>query len=314
MDNSHLTYLLYALLGICIFCFFYLLIGMLHEKGLSQRLARVLNRKYEIAVNYTADVEHKLSTLEMLHLKYIERSFVQKYIPFLGLKMLFTVSFIGFGYAFYALYPYLRNVLTCFLFSAIIAYIPFIVLEVMSNVQADKSRRDITAFLSGLRTWSNVKADIVYVFEKTSQETEGALGHHARAMVSQIKGGLDHKIALEIFRAKIGSPYFDMVILNISHAYTNQGDLTRLFAKLEKEAYRLEQGFNKRMYKTLHDRIMLSFLMGTTLLVALNLLVRNEAVRQIYISTPSGQVVLSISTMLFALGVYKQFKITEYKH
>lgn len=260
------------------------------------------------------DLELQLSFIDKLHIKYIERSGIRLKFPFFSIYWLFSINLITFVGVFYKFMPYLSNIITASIVAGLISYLPYIFLDLMGNFQSEKVRSEITAYTTSLRTWSNVNSDIVYIFEKASEDTKGMLGVHGKEMVMQIRNGLQPELGMNIMKVKVGNPYFDTFMLNISHAFSNTGDLIKLLYKLEREAFKLEQAFEKRKYRTLHDRIIIFGLMLTTLGIALNLIMFNEVIRNIYINTLGGQIVLTIVMGCFATGVYKMFKITEFNH
>ena len=206
------------------------------------------------------------------------------------------------------------NIVTASILASILAAIPLMLLDLRAKIVSESARREVYSYVSALKAWSNVKSDIIYIFDKASQDAAGPLGNFSRQMVAQIRGGLPAEVALEILRLKVNNQYFDTLILNISQAFTNQGDLTKLLSNLEKEAFRLERAYNTRKIKTLMDRTMVFLLLMVTLTIAIYLLTTNESVRMMFVLKPSGQIVLAIASIIFALGVFMQFKITEFNH
>ncbi|MBE0451619.1 MAG: type II secretion system F family protein [Clostridia bacterium] len=259
-------------------------------------------------------IEVKMDWLDKFQLKYIERSNLKDVLPFANVQLLIVLLISIFVGSALIIFPILKSFLTSILFSFIFANIPLILLDLRSKQMSEKSRREIYGYVSSLRAWSHVQANILYIFEKASEDTLGVLSTYTKQMVAQIKSGLSAEMAMEILRMKVNNQYFDTVMLNMTHAFANQGDISSLLAKLESEASKLEKAYNQRKIKTLLDRTLVFGMMVGILIVLLMILAQNETARHLYIEEPSGRIVLTVASLIYTAGVMMLLKITNFEH
>lgn len=270
--------------------------------------------KYSLYSDSIKGVDIKMDALDKFHLKYIERPQLKQYIPFANVYLIIVIMILILVFSSALIVPIVGNIVTALVLGGIASSIPLMILDLMGKQMSEKARREVYNYISSLRTWSNVKSDILYIFEKASDDVIGPLSTHTKQMVVQIRNGLSADVALEILRLKVNNQYFDTVVLNMTQAFQNQGNLTKLLSKLEQEAFSLEMAYNNRKFKTLADRIQVFGLMLGTLLVAIYLIGTNESVRNAFVLTMSGQLIFLICSIAFAFGVFLQFKITEFDH
>jgi len=282
--------------------------------AIKSNISRSTDIKYSHYSVSSKGIDIKMDAIDKFHLKYIERTDLKQLIKFANVYMIWLVMAIIFITSIILFIKIVYNIVTASILASILAAIPLMLLDLRAKIVSESARREVYSYVSALKAWSNVKSDIIYIFDKASQDAAGPLGNFSRQMVAQIRGGLPAEVALEILRLKVNNQYFDTLILNISQAFTNQGDLTKLLSNLEKEAFRLERAYNTRKIKTLMDRTMVFLLLMITLTIAIYLLTTNESVRMMFVLKPSGQIVLAIASIIFALGVFMQFKITEFNH
>lgn len=284
------------------------------QTSIARNLSKSTDIKYSQYSASNKGIEIKMDAIDKFHLMYIERTNLKQIVGFANVYLVWLAMITLFFVSFIVLVKIVFSAVTATILAAIVASVPLMLLDLRAKHVSEKSRREIYSFVSSLRTWSNVKSDIIYIFEKASQDSAGPLGIFSKQMVTQIRGGLPPEVALEIFRLKVNNQYFDTLILNISQAFINQGDLTKLLINLEKEAFRLERAYNNRKMKTLLDRGMVFVLFISTLSIAIYLLTTSDSVRDMFVLRPSGQLVLTFASLAFAVGVFFQFKITEFDH
>lgn len=280
------------------------------QKALSQN--REINyRKY---LNKGSSIHFEINTLDRWTLRFIERSYVKKYIPFLNIYIVLTMVVILFITVFSYVLNVIPNIIATITLSSIVASLPLLLLELLGKYMSEKARQDLYTYVSTMRSWAGVKQDIIFIFQKTAESLSGPLAAHTKAMVIQIRGNLDPEVAMEILKIKVSNKHFDTFILNMSETYRNQGDLLKLLEKLEREFYDLEEAFNSRKMKTLFDRNVLMIFMFFTLAITYGMISNNEGARALFFHTPVGQIVFSVCSLFFAIGVYWQFKVTDFKH
>lgn len=268
---------------------------------------------YYRIINSNRNVKFEITLLERINFRYIERSNIKEIVPFATIYILVFFCICIFLVSMTFLLPSIRNLISAVILSGIVAIIPLMLLDVRAKAMSERARRDLFSFVSNLRVWSQTKSDLLYIFDKASQD-EGPLARYSGHMVAQIRKGLSEQQALELFRMKVNNEYFDTFILNITQAFINQGDIVKLLFKLEREAARLEKAYNDRKIKTLMDRMMVLGLMIGTLAIAIFLLTGNDSVRRVYVDSFAGQVVLSVASVFFALGVALMTRVTKFDH
>ncbi|MBI9013847.1 MAG: type II secretion system F family protein [Clostridiales bacterium] len=289
-----------------------------NTKKLKNSFTDLLNKDREVnynkyySVNRGVDVD--MGKLDEMQMHFIERSNIKQYIPFMNLYLLLFILSMVFVISTVMMLPVVGNIITASILAAVVSSVPLMILDLLGKQMSERARRDLYTYISTLKSWANMKSDIVFIFDRTAQGVTGPLSSHTRQMVAQIKAGLPADVALELLRLKVNNQYFDTFILNISQAFDNQGDLVKLLAKLEKEAFKLEKAYNDRKIRTLLDRTLVFGFMIVTLIIAVSLLYGNETVRDTFVDTTGGQIVLALSTLVFALGIFLQFRITNFEH
>jgi hypothetical protein len=309
------------LISIGILIFSIMLVSSLFNQKVNQlrhTFTDILQQQREVNyshyVNSNRGVQIEMNLLDKFQMKFIERTNMKHYISFMNVYIVIVIISVIFLFSTILIVPIVGNWITAIILGSIVASIPLLGLDLLSKSISERSRRDLYSYISTLRTWANVKADIIFIFSKVASDFDGPLAKHTEQMVTQLKSGLDPEIAMEILRMKVNNPYFDTFILNVTHAFTNQGDLVKLLSKLEKEAFRLERAYHDRKMKTLMDRVMVFGFMIVTLVLSLSLLAGNSSIRTVFVESSTGQVVLSVAFIAFAIGLFNQFKITSFEH
>ncbi len=314
-----------ALIELMIYAMFFivaiLLVKLITDSktsNLSHFFKDLINNDRKINVNQfyasSRGVEIEMNMLDKFHLQYIERTSIKAIIPFMNVGVLIAILLTCFLACMTVLLPVVGNIITATILSAILSSIPLMLLDLRGKMMSERARRDLYTYISTLKSWANMKTDMLFIFSKTAEGSTGPLATHTRQLVVQIKSGLSPQVALELMRLKVNNHYFDTFILNVSQAFENQGDIVALLSKLEKEAFRLEKAFNDRKIRTLLDRALVFGFMIVTVLIAVYMLVSNVAVRATFVDSVPGQIVLAVSSTLFAIGVVMLFRITKFEH
>ncbi len=288
------------------------------SRQLREDFSKALNQDREINyrkyLNKGSSVQFEISTLDRWTLRFIERSYVKRFIPFMNIYILLTSITLLFILSYTYVVQLIPNLLAVLVVASIVASIPLLILELLGKHMSDRARQDLYTYVSTMHGFARTRSDINFIFLKTAEAMEGPLSNHTKVMVAQIKGNLDPEVAMEILKMKISNKHFDTFMLNMIEAYKNQGDLESLLGKLETEFFRLEEAYNSRKMKTLFDRNLLMAFMLVTLLVTIGMVTTNDKARYLFFNTFGGQVIFTISALCFAVGMFWQFKITDFKH
>lgn len=288
------------------------------SKQLRESFSKALNQDREINyrkyLNKGSAIQFEINTLDRWTLRFIERSYVKRVLPFMNIYILLTTVAILFILAYTFVVQLIPNFIAVLIVSGIVASLPMLILEMLGKVMSDRARQDLYTYVATMHGFARTRSDINFIFSKTAETMTGPLSVHTKVMVAQIKANLDPEIAMELLKMKISNNHFDVFMLNIMEAYKNQGDLVSLLAKLETEFFRLEEAYNSRKMKTLFDRNLLMGFMLMSLTVTMGMVTTNERARFLFFETIEGQYIFSISAICFAIGMFWQFKITDFKH
>jgi hypothetical protein len=288
------------------------------SKVIRDNFSKALNQDREINyrkyLNKDSSLHFEISTLDLWSLRFIERSYVKRFLPFMNIYILLVSMAIIFVLTYVFVIQVIPNILAVLIISGIMASIPIMILELLGKYMSDKARQDLYTYVATMHGFARTRSDINFIFSKTADSMSGPLSAHTKVMVAQIKGNLDPEIAMDLLKMKISNKHFDVFMLNMIEAYKNQGDLERLLSKLESEFFRLEEAYNSRKMKTLFDRNILLGFMLMTLVITMGMVTTNEKARYLFFETVPGQFVFSISSICFAIGMFWQFKITDFKH
>jgi len=313
---EYLKYGINAIIFLLLLYIAYFIVNINHEKYLSDFKNTILleskkNVEYSKFLKLNNGIKIEMTLLEKIHLKYIDQSNLKAYIPFASVYLLILIQVIIFVVLWLPLFKVFRNVITTCAFAGIFSIIPFTMLDALRRYNSELSRRNLSKYITSMSTWAQSKTDLMFLFEKASKDSTGPLSKFTKEMIFQLRAGIEPEVAMEILRLKVNNQDFNRFIIHISHAFINQGRIDVLLKKLEKEAYIVEAKMNQRKYKTTFERFFLAVLLLLVLLLTIYIFKYNIEVREIFVYTWGGQIILTLLSIVFMFAVFMQFKVSN---
>lgn len=281
------------------------------------RLSKEYNErklKHEVK-KYTRTSTIRMSITERIEIYFIEKSNIRRYIPFMNIYLLSLVCIVIFIVGFQAAYKVVYFVPSALVVGCLLSLLPLLILDLMGKHNSEKIRRMLAEFISILNRWCDVKEDIFYAFEMTVRSgISEPLQSYLKETVIQIKRGVDPMDALDILQAKVDNTHFRDFIVNIKQSIKSRGNIRRLLSNMEDQYYKLEEEYNRRKISTYRDRIIINFAMGFVLLLAYYFLKSNLKVRDFYLGSIEGKILMLCFSFLYSLGVFISFRITKFRY
>jgi len=258
--------------------------------------------------------EASLTILEKLELSCIVKSNIRRYIPFMNIYILTGISALIFVSVFKPVNRMLGFLPSSVIISGIIAITPFFALDLLSRYNSEKVRKMLSEFISVLNRWCSVREDIMYAFEKSLDSHIGEpLQTFVKDMVIQVNRGIDASEALDMLGRKVDSPHFTDFIVNVKQCLKSRGDTVKLLSNLESQFYRIEEEYNRRRISTYKDRMILYVIMFSVLLLSYLFINFTPQIREFYLSTMEGKLLLTAFCGMYALGFYMTAGIMKFK-
>lgn len=255
-----------------------------------------------------------MNLLERLELLYIEKANIRHYIPFMNIYILLIIIVLIFLLAYRPVNSLLRFLPSSAVISGIISMIPLFALDLLSRYNSETVRKMLSEYISVLNRWCSVKEDIMYAFEKSLDSNIGEpLQTFIRDMVIQVNRGMDTSDALNMLQMKVDNPQFRDFIVNIKLSLRNRGDIIKLLTNLENQFYRIDEEYNRRSISTYKDRLLIYFIMFAVLITAYFFINFTPQIRDFYLQTMEGKLLLMMFSGMYALGFYLTAGITKFR-
>jgi Flp pilus assembly protein TadB len=256
-----------------------------------------------------------MTIFDKLQLKYIDRSGITTYFPFLNGGTLLTLCLFIMVLVFRPVFRIVNYLPSALVVSALFSAIPIFLLDIMARHNSAKVRRCLAEFVSILNRWCAVKEDVFYAFEKSLESgLKEPLATYIRDMVIQVRRGIKPEDALDILRLKVDNPQFGDFIINIKQNIKHRGDTRKLLSNMEEQFYRMEEEYNRRKISTLRDRIIIYTLMFAVFFICYGFIRINPEVEAFYLETVKGRLLVTLYCVLYAIGLYISLGISSYEH
>jgi Flp pilus assembly protein TadB len=294
---------------------------IVYKKVVSIKLAN-MNKKLEERLieneikKYTTKLDMKKGFIEKIEMNLIHRTNINKKFKYLQLNayILITIILIIFACSIKPIYSMTNWLPTSIIISAIISMIPVVILDIIGKINSQKTAQQLASFITILNRWCSVKEDIFYAFEKSVETLDDPLKTYIAELVLQVKSGIDPDIALDILEIKINNEQFTEFIINIKQNIKSRGDTKKLLTNMESQFYKIKNEMDRRKISTLTDRVVIYLIMGLAFLVAVGILKYSPEGRAYYLFTEQGKMILTILSLIYAVGIYFTTKITQFKY
>ncbi|BEP30429.1 hypothetical protein [Helicovermis profundi] len=257
----------------------------------------------------------KKSFLDDINRKYLIKSGITLLFPSLSIY-----SFIGIIVIIFFITLFFSSItmsisIPSISMSLIISLFPIIGLDMFRKYNSTKSRKLLVNFIGTMNRWCQVKEDVFFCFEKTLHTGIGnPIDRYISDFLVQVNTGVDAVEALEIFQSKIDNEIFRVFIINIKEAVKSRGNLLKLFSGLEEEAYKLEEEFNRRKISLFKDKLLIYVIMVSVIAIYYYLINNNISVRNFYLNTNTGRILLAVYSIIFFLGFLLSLELNKYNY
>jgi Flp pilus assembly protein TadB len=257
----------------------------------------------------------KVSLMDRLELRYIERSNINRYLTFMNIYTLLLFSVCLFVISFSYIYKLINFVPTGLIISVLLSLLPFFALDILARYNSETIRKRLAEFVSILNRWCKVKEDIFYAFEKSIDSgIDEPLRTYIRDMLVQVNRGIDPSEALDLLQMKVDNSQFRDLILNLNQNVKHRGDINILLSNMEEQFYRMEEEYNRRKISTYKDRLIILFVMISVLVIAALFIESNATVKDFYLYDTQGKALLALFALLYAFGFYLSLGIGRFKY
>jgi len=264
---------------------------------------------------YSRIIPLKMTVADKIELYMIDKSNIKRYIPFANFYLLMMVCILIFVITFKLTFNILLFVPSAVVVSLLFSLIPLFILDIMGKYNSEIIRKRLAEFISVLNRWCAVKEDMFYAFEKSVDSGIGEpLKTFIRDMVIQVNRGIDPLEALDILWMKVDNIQFRDFIINIKQNIKHRGNIRRLLSNMEEQFYKIEEEYNRRKISTYIDRMLLYIIMFTVLFAGYFFLRSNPLVKEFYIYTVQGKLLLTLFVVLYSCGLYMIARITGFEH
>lgn len=294
-----------------VFCFSYLAASVFIKDAFFRKVKAAVNKRRQEIMR---PVSYPYRWMNRLNNRYIEKSNIKRYLPFMGL---FPLLFLEFGIAVTVFIVTLSkegSLAAASALSVFAAILPLLLLDFLSSYFAEKTQNDLASFISVLARWSSVKNDVFFAFEKALESgLNEPLHTYVRDLTVQIRCGMNAEDALDRFSNRLGDAEFKDAILNIKQNVRFRGDFNALLTNMEGRFYRMQEERNRRKISTLGDRTLIVATIFAVIGLAVYFLKSNEKISAFYLHDPSGKLLLSVLCLLFLSGMILFMNITKVK-
>lgn len=272
------------------------------------------DQKFSKPVRYTNTFNYKLTILEKLEIRYIEKPTLKRIIPFANIYLLLLFAFVLFIIGFWISYLELFFIPASVFFGILVSILLFFILDIKAKVNNESIRKIMPTFVSTLNEYATVKEDVLYILEKSISVTPEPLRTYVSDCIIQIKNGLNDIEALEILSLKVDSEQFKDFIVNLQQSRKYRGNLKKLLDNLANEFYDLEEEFERRKITTLSSRIKIYLFMVVIAGGAYIFIKTNNTVREFYMGTTLGKSLITIFLGIYILAFFISTTITDFNY
>lgn len=227
--------------------------------------------------------------------------------------LLFVMIFLML-IGFIVIYDWTHLMASSVLMGLMFGLIPLMILDIIAQYINKQLTLEVSKWISILTRWATVKEDIYYCFEKSQDQIQGPLKQYVSQFLLQSKYTGQMNDAFEQFIDSTQHVMLRNLVINLQQAAQCQGDLVGLLERLEEESYEIFGESEKRSSETYFDKLAVCFSILCVFLMTIVVFLIHEPMRNYYLLTSFGQVMLTVFSLLFCLGVYIATKISAFNY
>lgn len=124
-------------------------------------------------------------------------------------------------------------------------------------------RQQTLQLASLLSRWCQVREDLIYAFEKSSESgLENPMRQAVTDLLTRVRGGMPPDRALDLMQRSIRHEHFQDLITAVRFNFRHRGNLPALLEQLELQLHRIEEEYDRRRLSNARD-------VGLTILILL---------------------------------------------
>lgn len=282
-------------------------INSLKNKYMEQRIA-------ESVKALTKTVHVKLSFMENLEIKYVDKTLLRNICYFANIYVVIFTAIACFLIGFIYIYINIYNGLISFALGISCATLPFIVLDLRAKHLSEKVRKMMATWVSSLNKAADQSDNILYILKYSVETVQEPLKSYIKECIIQLENGLNESEAFDILSMKVESCQFKDFILNLKQNRKYGGNVKKLLTRCEDEFYCLEEEYERRKIKTFHSRVKVYLTMGALVLVTLYLFHVQPATKAYYLTDTIGKWIFVSFIGVFLMGFILLTKITKFDY
>jgi len=144
----------------------------------------------------------KPSKMDLLEIKFIDKTNLRRILPFINLKLIVVLELFIVGVAFQLLLSIFVFPPTTLVMSFLIAGVPIMALDLIGRYNSTKVRRRLCDFVSCIGRWIAVKEDLVYRYMGLERLTISCINLNANSMVVRFSPQLEARNILRLLELR----------------------------------------------------------------------------------------------------------------
>lgn len=221
-----------------------------------------------------------------------------------GKKTIAVMCFTVYIVCSYIFYKFLGEIVPGIILAVLPSILPYVVNDIISRFREDRETRQITFFLLTMAKWSGVKNDLIYCLKKADEtKLRNPMGKMIKTTLGRIYSGMDSVTALALLEDEVYGEELRYLVKNIKFSAEKGGNLQKLFKGMEEQYFKIDEELFKRRISTLRDRMTVYMTIFVVIAMGILFIGKNPAVRQFYIGTSQGNMLLALFILLFIAAV-----------
>ena len=272
--------LLNILYLLAVTCVIFLIIQILREANISDRVSKYIEIKnekyYKDLVNYynkskKVKLNQKINIIHKMNLL-IDKSGLKRSLLINPITII-MMSLICFAVSYYLVYKVFGIIALSILISLPAILIPIVLLELIKDRNLKKIEKVMLDFLLQLKNYTQINNDIIYAFKQL--KTINPLQEYINTFLIELNSGIKFENAIENIKEKVEYSSLKTIFSNIQYCYIYGGDFSGLMDKSYKMVSKVQKEKSTRVQETKNARVVLGILIVLDLFIYFSFIKNN---------------------------------------
>jgi Flp pilus assembly protein TadB len=176
--------------------------------------------------------------------------------------------------------------------------------------QNRRQRLEILQLTSLLNRWCQVRENLVYAFERcTDQSLSPALNQAIQDLLTRIRGGMPPEQALAIFQKYSALEAFQDLMIALRFNFRHRGRLAAMLDLLELQQNKLEEAYSDRSISNRTDLLLCGLLLFSVPVILAARLLTSPAIRALFLEQDLGRLLLILAGLSFGAAMIGYVRI-----